>query len=182
MHIRSALAASLCVAVACVIVPTVPVAAQTTAATPPSGLPAPQPTEASMKEARAMSETLGIPVLVRSAVQNMRNQMINATVQASGKPIDEAAKIVDEVLMPDFDASVPQLTDALLTPWAANFSASDLKALHDFYATPVGVRLLKALPIVQQESGRNVQAWGQRTFQQSAQKHADELRARGLKF
>lgn len=154
-------------------------AGQAAASAAPAG---PQATDASIKAARDMEDLLKIPDQTRAILQNMRNQLVNATMQASGKPIDEAAKIVDEVLMPDFNANIAQLTDALLLPWAANFSAADLKGLHDFYVTPLGQRLLKAIPAVQQQSVQAGSAWGQRNFQEAVKKHADELHARGLKF
>lgn len=143
---------------------------------------APAATDASRKEARAMADLLNIPQQTRNIVQAMRNQMIQATIQASGKPVDEAAKIVDEVLMPDFNAAVPQLSDALLEPWAVNFSAADLKGLHDFYSTPLGQRLLKTVPTVSQQSLAAGQGWGQRVFQEAVKTHADDLHNRGLKF
>lgn len=148
----------------------------------PPALTTPVATDASRKEAHAMADLLNIPQQTRNIVQAMRNQMIQATVQASNKPLDQAAKIVDEVLMPDFNAAVPQLTEALLEPWAVNFSAADLKGLHEFYATPLGQRLLKTVPIVSQESLAAGQGWGQRTFQETVKKHIDDLHARGLKF
>jgi hypothetical protein len=129
-----------------------------------------------------MADMLNIPVQTRGLVQAMRNQLIQATIQASGKSVDDAAKIVDEVLMPDFNAALPDLTASLILPWAANFSAADLKGLREFYATPLGQRLLKTIPAVNQQSLQAGQTWGQKTFQEAVKKHADELRSRGLKF
>lgn len=155
-----------------------PVPAPAASATPPL----PQPTEASLKEARSMAEMLNIPVQTRGLLQAMRNQLIQATIQASGKSVDEAAKIVDDVLMPDFNAALPDLTASLIQPWAANFSAADLKGLHDFYSTPLGQRLLKTIPAVNQQSLQAGQIWGQKIFQDAVKKHAEELHTRGLKF
>jgi hypothetical protein len=162
--------------------PAAPAAGASAAGTPAPAAPLPQPTEASLKEARAMAEMLSIPAQTRGLLQAMRNQLIQATIQASGKSVDEAAKIVDEVLMPDFNAALPELSANLIQPWAANFSAADLKGLHDFYSTPLGQRLLKTIPAVNQQSLQAGQLWGQKVFQETVKKHADELRTRGLKF
>ncbi len=129
-----------------------------------------------------MADMLNVTQQTRGLVQAMRTQLIQATIQASGKPVEEASKIVDDVLMPDFNAGVPELAAALLQPWAANFSAADLKGLREFYGTPLGQRLLKTVPVVNQQSLLAGQAWGQKIFQDSVKKHADELHARGLKF
>ena len=147
--------------------------------TPPVG---PQATDASRREAQSMADLLSIPLQTRNIVQAMRNQLIQATIQASGKPVDEAAKIVDEVLMPDFNAAVPQLSEALLEPWAVNFTAADLKTLHDFFNTPVGQKWLRSVPTVNQQAAQASQAWFQRNFQEAVRKHSDDLHARGLKF
>lgn len=180
MHVRS-LAILLPVALAASIASMHPAAAQPAQPTAVGAVPKATANDASRKEARDMAELLQIPQQTRNIMQNLRNTAIQATVQA-GKPLDEAGKIVDEVLMPDFNAQVPQLSDALLEPWAANLSAADVKGLHEFYASPLGGRLLAAMPNIGQQSAQAGVGWQQRVFQESARKHADELRARGLKF
>jgi hypothetical protein len=137
---------------------------------------------ASLKQAHAMAEMLNVPQQIKGLMQAMRNQMVQATIQASGKSVEEAAKIVDEVLMPDFNASVPDLTEAMLQPWANNFTAADLKGLQEFYSTPLGQKLLKTVPLVGQQVAQATQIWGQRTFHEAVQKHTQELHDRGLKF
>jgi hypothetical protein len=103
-------------------------------------------------------------------------------VRTSGKTAEESTKIVDEVLMPDFTSQENELTDAIVDVWATNFSVEDLKALHDFYATPLGQRLITTLPQITQQGMAAGQAWGRRIYQTAIQKHKDELIARGLKF
>ena len=151
----------------------------------PGAAPAPSVSPemaAALKQAHAMSEMLNIQQQVKALLNNMRNQMVQSTIQASGKSVEDAAKIVDDVLMPDFNASVPDLTEAMLQPWATNFTAGDLKALQEFYSTPVGAKLLKTAPLVAQQVQRATQAWAQNTFRAAVQKHGQELRDRGLKF
>jgi hypothetical protein len=160
----------------------VPAHAQQPAAPAPSAPAAPTPSPDALKEAEAMADLLNIPLETRNIVQATRNQLIQSTMAASGKPVDESAKIVDEVMMPDFNAAVPSLSKTLLLPWAINFSAEDLKALHAFYLTPAGQNFLKKAPLINQETIRVSQAWSQQTFNAAKTKHADELRARGLKF
>ncbi len=161
---------------------TVPALAQQPAAAPAAAPVAPMPSADALKEAESMADLLNIPLQTRNVVQVTRNQLIQSTMNAAGKPVDEAAKIVDEVLMPDFNAAVPALTRELLLPWAINFTADELKALHAFYLTPAGQTFLKKAALINQETLRISQAWGQQTFNAAKTKHADELRARGLKF
>ena len=63
-----------------------------------------------------------------------------------------------------------------------NFTFTDLRALRNFYASPLGQKLLRTQPLVQQQGLQAGLAWGQKIFQDSVDRHADELRARGLKF
>ena len=151
----------------------------------PGAAPAPAVTpevQAAMVQARAMAEMLNVPQQVKTLLNAMRSQMVQATIQASGKSVEDAAKIVDEIMMPDFNAATPELTEAMLQPWANNFTAADLKGLQEFYATPLGTKLLKTVPLVSQQVGQVVQAWSQRVFRADVQKHQQELRDRGLKF
>jgi hypothetical protein len=158
-----------------------PVAAQPAPGAKPAASVSPE-VAAGLKQARAMSEMLKVNEQVKSILNAMRNQMVQATIQASGKSVEDAAKIVDELLMPDFNAAIPDLTESMLQPWANNFTAADMKTLQEFYSTPVGAKLLKNAPIVGQEVQQATQAWTQNTFRQAVQKHAQELRDRGLKF
>lgn len=149
--------------------------------------PAPAPTmtpemQASLAQARSMADMLNIPQQVKQLVQGMRSQLVQATIQASGKSVEDAAKIVDDVLMPDFNSAAPELTEAMLQPWATNFSAADLKGLKEFYSTPLGQKLLKTVPAVTLQVQQVVQGWSQRVFRSAVQKHQQELHDRGLKF
>ncbi len=168
-------------ALALVVQSFVPAAAQPAPGAPPAPSMSPEVT-AALKQAHAMADMLSINAQVKALLNAMRNQMVQATIQASGKSVEDAAKIVDELLMPDFNASIPDLTEAMLQPWANNFTASDLKTLQEFYSTPVGAKLLKTAPLVGQQVQQATQAWSQNTFRQAVQKHGQQLRDRGLKF
>jgi hypothetical protein len=151
----------------------------------PGAAPAPSVSPemaAALKQAHAMADMLNVNQQVKGLLTAMRNQMVQATIQASGKSVEEAAKIVDDILMPDFNAAVPDLTEAMLQPWGTNFTAADLKTLQEFYSTPTGSKLLKNAPLVAREVQQATQAWGQNTFRAAVQKHGQELRDRGLKF
>ncbi len=150
-------------------------------AAPPAAAPA-LPSEEAMKEARALAELLGVPNQVRNTITQVRNQVVQATIQASGKPVEDAIKIVDELLMPEFNARAGELQTALTIPWAQQFSIAELKDLRAFYTTPLGKKALTVLPGINQAAVQAGQQWSQRTFRESVQKHADELRGRGLKF
>ncbi len=158
-----------------------PVMAQPAPGAPPAPAVTPE-FAAALKQAHAMAEMLNVPQQVKALLNVMRNQLVQSTIQASGKSVEDAVKIVDELLMPDFNAAVPDLTEAMLQPWANNFTAGELKTLQDFYSTPVGAKLLKTIPAVSQQVAQATQLWGQTTFRKAVQKHGQELHDRGLKF
>lgn len=134
------------------------------------------------KEVRAMADSLGIPQQIEAIWRQVRVEMVRATVQASGHPEEEAARIVDDVMAPNFQARLPELVNELVDIYAQNFTITDLRALRAFYATPLGQKLLRVQPQAQAQGMQAGLAWGQRVFQESVDRHADELRARGLKF
>ncbi|MCW3474853.1 DUF2059 domain-containing protein [Limobrevibacterium gyesilva] len=155
----------------------------------PAPTPAPAPvapavpvTEEGRKEAAALTEMIGVNKQSQQLIAIMRGQMIQLVMRAGNKPQDEATKIVDEVLMPDFMAQQNDLTNQIIDVWATNFTVDDLKGLRAFYNTPLGQKLIATLPAVTQQGMNAGQTWGQRIYQASIQKHKSELEARGLKF
>jgi hypothetical protein len=138
--------------------------------------------EENRREAAILAEAFDIPRQVESLLREARNEMIRATMAASGLPEEEAAAIVDEIMMPNFKARAQELVTEMIEPYAVNFTYSDLRALRAFYTSPLGQKLLRVTPLAQAQARAAGLAWGHRVFQESVDRHADELRARGLKF
>ncbi len=173
--------------------------AQTAPAAPaaPPALPPPVPAASpeAHKEAAALTEMIGVSKQSQQIMGIMRNQMIQLVMRAGAKPPagdptkpaelmkgEDAAKIVDELLMPDFVAQQNDLTNQIIDVWANNFSMDDIKGLRAFYSTPLGQKLIATLPAVTQQGMSASQAWGQRVYQATIQKNKDALIARGLRF
>jgi hypothetical protein len=150
----------------------------------PGAAPAPAispEVQAALNQARSMADSLNIPQQSRQILNNMRLQMLQLVVQNTGKSVDDSLKIVDEVIMPDFNAAAPELTEAMLQPWATNFTAAELKALAEFYATPLGKKLQSTVPAVAAQMSKIQQSWSQNLTRVTLQKHQPELHERGLK-
>lgn len=158
-----------------------PVAPAVEPVRPPVPAPAPISTEA-LSEAKALTDLLGIPAQAKAVLAQVRGQVIQATINASGKSVAEASAIADEIVMPDFQAREQELADALIRPWALGFTPDEMRDLRNFYGTPLGKRLLATMPLVTQQSVQIGQQWMQQTFRDAVAKHGDELKARGLKF
>ena len=141
-----------------------------------------KPSDAAIAEATKLTEMIGVNHQAEQLLAIMRNQMIQLVMRAGNKQQPDATKIVDEVLMPDFIAQSGELSKDIIEVWASNFTVDDLKGLEAFYNTPLGKKLIQTLPAVTQQGMVSGQAWGQRVYKTSIEKHKDDLIARGLKF
>jgi hypothetical protein len=162
-----------------------PWAAQAQAPRPQAGAAATPPTSAleeNRREVLQLADAFGIPRQLEAIIRQARAEMIRATIAASGKDEQGAAAIVDEIMMPNFQARIQELVAVLIEPYATHFTQSDLKSLRAFYASPLGQKLQRVQPQAEAQANEAGLAWGQRVFQDSVDRHADELRARGLKF
>jgi hypothetical protein len=90
--------------------------------------------------------------------------------------------VVDELLMPDFVADATTLSNMIVEAWARAFTADELRNLRNFYNTPLGEKLLRTIPQLNQIINQNGQVWAQRVFTQVSQKYAEEFNKRGLKL
>lgn len=134
------------------------------------------------REVRQMAEIFEIIPQAEAMMARMRQDIIQATLRTSDLPPDQAAAVVDQILMPNFVARSAELVEELLEPYALNLTITDLKALRAFYSSPLGQKFLRAQKLSRNQGETAGLAWGQRVFQESVDRHADELRARGLKF
>jgi len=142
----------------------------------------PPATEASRREARALGEKLGWDTQVRGIINTLRTAMIVNLAQLNGKSPQDIQGPVDELLMPDFVADSATLSNMIVEAWARAFTAEELRNLRNFYNTPLGEKLLKTIPQLNQIINQNGQLWAQRLFTQVSQKYAEEFGKRGLKM
>jgi hypothetical protein len=159
------------------------------AATPPAPPPAapaviqaPAPSPEAMKAAKELTDLLGVPNQARGLIANFRAQMIGAAMRAGAKDQADAVDAVDKLLMPGFVAHEKELTDLLVQPYAANFALSDLKDLIAFYRSPLGQRLINAMPAVTRDGLHAGQQLGAKLFKDEIAKNKSALQARGMKF
>lgn len=163
------------------------------AAPTPAPAPAPAPTaapaqppavvtEAGRREARALGEKLGWEAQVRGIINTLRTAIIVNIAQANGKTPQDMIGVVDDLLMPDFVGDAGTLQAGIVEAWAGAFTADELRNLRTFYNTPLGEKLLRTIPQLNNIINQAGQAWAQKIYTASQQKHADEFTKRGLKF
>jgi hypothetical protein len=180
----SLLALGLAPALALVLLAGSPALAAAPANPPPAAavIQPPAPSPEAMKAAMELSDLLGVPNQARGLMANFRAQMVGAMMRAGAKDQAEAVSIVDQMLMPGFVAHEQELTELLVRPYAANFALSDLKELTAFYRSPLGQRLINAMPAVTRDGLQAGQKLGAKLFKEELDKHKDALKQRGLKF
>lgn len=87
--------------------------------------------------------------------ENISNAMVVRVREVMGRaiPADQLGKFMDE-FTPKYTASAPTsaVTDAIVPIYAKHFSMEDIQALTKFYETPLGQRVVKAMPDVAEES------------------------------
>ena len=144
--------------------------------------PTPIVSEASRREARALGEKLGWEAQVRGIINTLRTAIIVSVAQANGKTPQDMIGVVDDLLMPDFVGDANSLHGTIVEVWAGAFTADELRNLRSFYNTPLGDKLLRTIPQLNNVINQAGQSWAQKVYTGSQQKHADEFTKRGLKF
>lgn len=139
-------------------------------------------TESSRREARLLGEKLGWEAQVRGIINTLRTAIIVNLAQTNGKQPQDMISVVDDVLMPDFVGDAGSLQTLIIDAWAGAFTADELRNLRSFYSTPLGEKLLRTLPQLNNAVNLAGQGWAQKIFQTAQTKHADEFTKRGLKF
>ena len=126
---------------------------------------APAPGAASPAEIRAAARELAIAQdtegQIRATLRAIRGNLVETVARgASQLPPAKAAEIVDELLMPEFDARVGALSALLEGINARHYSVEEMRELAAFYRTPLGRRLLEVTPGLAAEAMRAGQALG----------------------
>ena len=157
-----------------------PIAAPPVAATPVAATPIKPPSDEARAEARVLGDRLGFVSQTQNLLVQVRNQLAVGLAQGNNKPVPEAVKAVDELLMPDFAGQALEVTNAIVDAWASAFTVDELKQLRAFYASPLGDKLIKVQPQITQQWATFAGPWTQKVLTQSMASHAAELESRGF--
>ena len=133
------------------------------------------------REAAALFDLTGGEAMVGKMLDALRGQ-IAAVFAQHGAAADNATRVFDELLLPEFKAHLSELRPAMIEIWADNFTVDELRGLHAFYDTPLGRKVMERQPMVSQQALAVGAAWGKRVAQDAVARHADELRQRGIKL
>ncbi|WP_419897840.1 DUF2059 domain-containing protein [Roseomonas sp. USHLN139] len=149
---------------------------------PPAAAPQGSDRAEALAAARELIEASGSQAQAEAGIHGSMAQMAQIVAQQSGQPVARVTEIFEGILLPEFRARLPELLDAMAASWASHLGAADLRALTEFYRSPLGERLKVATQAVTQESLAFGAQWGQRIGLEALTKHREALRARGLKI
>lgn len=115
-------------------------------------------TEDQIKAARAAIDALGATVNFDNILPSLAERMKASLIQASPNHESEINAVVDEQAL----ALAPRRADLereAATIYAKTFTQEELKAIADFYNSPVGKKLLRDGPIAVRELVKAAEIW-----------------------
>ncbi len=131
--------------------------------------------------ARALIEATGMTAMMGQVLDGMRAPLAQILRQRAPQVAPaEVERTVEEVLMPEFRARLPEFADAAVAIYVQNFTAAEMREMVALYATPLGRKMLQVMPQVAQQSIAFGQAWGQRVAEDALSKNRAVLRGRGI--
>lgn len=143
--------------------------------------------DADRAEIRAAARELAIAqdmdAQVRATLRAIRGNLVGSLARSSPQASPASiASIVDDLLMPEFEARSAGLAASLEEAIARHYTAGEMRDLAAFYRTPLGRRLLDATPALAAEAMRIGQAWAEAAAGLALERHRGELRRRGLEL
>jgi len=162
-----ATAVLLLMGLACLVLPAAggaeePAADDASAETPAAD--APQIPEEKEKAIRELMEITGAADYGDQLSQNLMSQLKPAFPEVPDSRWPEVAESLD----------TSEVTERVVAVYDRHFDLDELRAMIDFYSTPVGQDVLQKLPLVMQESMQAGQSWGQAKAQEIVRDLAEE--------
>jgi uncharacterized protein len=158
-----------------------PLAAQDSS--PPSGVSPDagqtEPAPDRMAAARDLLQATHTDAQFAAVIPLMFAQLKQAMSPSDPKMQGEFDQIFEEV-QKQFIERRDEVLDQIATLYANKFSPDEMKALADFYRSPIGQKFIAAMPELTAEAMRVGNAWGQKIAQDAERKVQDEMRKRGL--
>ncbi|MFN3398926.1 MAG: DUF2059 domain-containing protein [Ferrovibrio sp.] len=134
---------------------------------------------AALTEARKIVEVLGA---IKTFEQSFNGSVSDILARMNPGKEAEARKVAEDILLPELKSLLPVIAEEYAKLYAQVFSADELRAMGEFYATPVGKRIAEKSPVYAQQSMALSQGVAMGQLQAILMKNAEKVRARGLKI
>lgn len=157
-----------------------PAAPATPAPAPEAAVPStPQVEPERLAAARDLLVATNTESQFSTVIPLMFGQMKQAIPTASPQMKEELDKVFEEV-QTQFVVRRAEVLDQIAILYAQKFSAEEMKALADFYRTPIGQKFIDAMPELTAEAIKLGNAWGRRIAMDAERKVRDEMKKRGF--
>jgi uncharacterized protein len=148
---------------------TAPASAQTAAPTP-----APDALVAARELVETMHLTKQFEAILPSIIKTIKPSIVQGRAE-----VDRQYDALVPVMLEGFRSRLGEMTDAVVTVYASNFSTEELQALTAFYKTPVGQKMLDKLPTVTQQTIAVGARFGRSVGEDLRKRMIEELRKKG---
>ncbi|MFZ4806192.1 MAG: DUF2059 domain-containing protein [Hyphomicrobiaceae bacterium] len=140
---------------------------------------APKPDPVRIAAAKKLFTAMGVDAQYKVMVDTMTNGL--AVIVRQRHPAHGAAigDVFDSLKQKFIDRS-GEMIDMIAPLWAEKFTAEDLETIADFFATPVGRKLVAVQPEIMQRSMQLGMVWGQRIGAEVEAEARIELKKRGI--
>ena len=107
---------------------------------------------------------------------------LKQSMPPSGPKMQEELDRVFEEVQKQFLERRNEVLDQIAILYAQKFSAEEMKALADFYRSPIGQKFIAAVPELTAEAMKMGNIWGRRIAMDAERKVREEMRRRGFEL
>jgi uncharacterized protein len=161
--------------------PSLVLAQQTPPADPPGASSKANVDPARLGAARDLLDATNTDAQFTTIIPLMFKQMRESLPAQGPQQQAEVGKVFDEIEK-QFLARRSEIVDQIAVLYASKFSADEMKALADFYRSPVGQKFIAAVPELAADAMRMGNVWGQKIGREAEEKIREEFKKRGLKL
>jgi len=140
-----------------------------------------EPDDATLAEARRLIEITDVAKLVAPMIDTMMSNLTALMVQLNPEQGQLAKDLMDQYLTPELRRRIPEMLDASAGAYARHFTLEELQQITAFYETPVGRKVVSAMPALMSEMMALGEAWGEQVAVESFRELIPLMKERGLK-
>jgi hypothetical protein len=128
--------------------------------------------------AKELIDTMKLGDQFKAILPAILNQMKPAIVQ-NRPDVERDVDAIMPILLQKMSARIGELEDAVVSIYASNFTAVELRELTAFYKSPTGQKFLQKTPIVTQQTMAAGQKFGQSAGAEAQKEIIETLRSKG---
>jgi hypothetical protein len=130
--------------------------------------------------ARAIIEATQAGNTLESMAMRLVEQLAPAFERANPGKGDLIQRILQEEFVATFAQHQEQFVDSLIPVYTGNLTLEELEQLRDFYASPLGRKLIEVQPAVAEQAMRMGGMWGQKLGELAVVRAIEKMQAEGL--